>query len=373
MVVLAVFAYNLPIQPTAVPNGSWLGTGLVVSVGLCAPYLLRRRYPLRVFGAILIVAFAQVLLGVALIPADLVLLFALYGVATRFRWWVSFPAAAAVATWLLLAAVPLTHKGHLTIGDVGLLVVVIGWAWTWGTLVRIRRDHIDGLREHARQLERGRAAEARIVAAEERARIAREIHDIVSHSLSVVVVVADGAASKVHSEPDRARQAILAVRDTGRTALAEMRRMLGVLRDGEPGSRAPQPGITQLNRLVEDSRSAGLPVELTVRGDPVEVSAGLDLAVYRVVQEALTNVREHAGPSVSRVDVELDYHDNELEVRVTDDGRGVVGERARERPGHGLVGMRERIAAYGGSVRSTTRPSGGFEVTAVLPIGGVGR
>ena len=205
--------------------------------------------------------------------------------------------------------------------------------------------------------------------AAERARIAREIHDIVSHSLSVVVVMSDGAASKVDTEPERAKSAMLGVRDTGRSALTEMRRMLGVLRDDEPGSHAPQPGIAQLQRLVEDSKKTGLPVTLTIEGEPVPVSAGLDLTVYRIVQEALTNIHKHAG-SVRTVEVRLGFGESEVELRITDDGPGLDSGPGGESGGHGLVGMRERVAAYGGTLDAGLRPSGGFEVKAMLPKGG---
>jgi glucose-6-phosphate-specific signal transduction histidine kinase len=369
VVVSAVFAYNAPILPVYVTDGPRLVAAVVVSFGLCAPYLVRRHYPLAVFGGIFIAACVQLMLGPALIPADLMVLFAMYNVAIRLRWWASLPAAVAAALWLLIAVVPRLGQDYLDIGQLGLLIVVVAWAWTWGTLVRIRRDYIASLQERARQLEREREARAQIAAAEERARIAREIHDIVSHSLSVVVVMSGAALSKVDNEPERAKSAMLSVRDTGRSALAEMRRMLGVLRDDEPGSHAPQPGIAQLERLVEESRKAGLPVALTVEGEPAPVSAGLDLAVYRVVQEALTNVRKHAGPSMSRVEVRLRYGSTDLEVRIIDDGRGPSGP-AGERGGHGLVGMRERVATYGGTLRAGIRPSGGFEVATVLPIGG---
>jgi len=373
VVVLAMFAYNLPIQARYVPDGLWTGTGVVVSVGLCAPYVLRRRYPLIVFGIILLTAWLQLVLGVGNLPADIMLAFALYNVAVRFRWPVSVPAAAAVVLWVLFEVGPRLEEYYLSLADLGLLVLVVVTAWTWGTTVRIRRDYVDGLKERARQLERERESQARIVAAAERARIAREIHDIVSHSLNVMVLMADGASLKARTEPERAEKAMLTVRDTGRNALAEMRRMLGLLRDGEPGSHAPQPGIAQLGRLIEESRASGLPVEMTVQGEPVEVSAGVDLVVYRVVQEALTNARKHAGPSLGKVAVRLRYEGDSLEVRVTDDGRG-PGARPGGEPGggHGLVGMRERVAAYGGKLRTGPRPGGGFEVVATLPIGGGG-
>ena len=369
LVVLAVFLYSLPILPVYVADGPCLVALAAVSVALCVPYLLRRRYPLAVFGMIWAAAWVQLVLGAALIPADVMLLLAVYNVATRYRWGVSLPVALAVAAWLLVAVAPRLAEDFVDIGELVSLIALITLVWTWGTLVRVRRDYVASLQERARQLEREREAQAQIAVAEERSRIAREIHDIVSHSLSVVVVMSEGAASKVETDPERARSAMLGVRDTGRNALAEMRRMLGVLRDDEPGSHAPQPGIGELDQLVQESKKAGLPVTLMVEGAPVPVPAGVDLAVYRIVQEALTNVRKHAGAFVQNVEVRLDYGSPELEVRVTDDGQSVRGEADGQAVGHGLVGMRERVAAYGGTLRTGMRPSGGFEVTAVLPIG----
>lgn len=370
VVVLAVFLYNLPIQWASVPAGLWSGTGIVLSVGLCVPFLFRRRFPLGAFGVMLVFAFVQLLLGVGILWADVMLLFALHHLANRRQWKVSVPGGVVVVGWLLGIGVPLVLQGVLAVGDLGVLIISVAWAWTWGTLVRVRRDYIASLHERAQHLERERDAQAEIVAAQERARIAREIHDIVSHSLSVVVIVADGAASKAHSEPDRAKKAMESVRDTSRTALAEMRRMLGVLRPDEPGSQAPQPGTAQLAELVEQSQAAGLPVNMRVEGVPTDVSAGLGLVVYRVVQEALTNVRKHATPPLNHVEVTLVHRDTDLEIRVTDDGSPEHGTKQDAGTGHGLVGMRERVSAYGGTLRTGTRPSGGYEVVAQLPTGG---
>lgn len=368
VVVLAVFAYNLPIQLGSVPDHLWSGTGIVLSAGLCAPYLLRRRHPLGVFAVIQAVAFLQVALGMELLVADVMLLLAVYNVAVRTRWYVSASSAVVLIGWLLVAVVPTMERDHLSIGDVGVLVAVIIWAWTWGRLVQTRRRYIGSLRERAEQLEREKAAEAAIAASTERTRIAREIHDVVSHSLSVVVLMSDGAAAKVDTEPAQAKAAMLGVRDTGRTALADMRRMLGVLRDNEPGSHAPQPGIAQLGRLVEDSVAAGLPVSFTLEGDAEPVPASVDLAVFRIVQEALTNARQHAGPDVTRVDVRIRHRQEAIEVSITDDGRGPV-EAEERRTGHGLIGMRERVAAHGGTLCTDGRPGGGFTVVATVPTG----
>jgi signal transduction histidine kinase len=372
VVVAAVFGYNLlVIGPFPAPEDrpAFLVL-LAVSVLLCAPYPFRRRYPFAVFGVMFLAACAQIPFGegFTILIADVMLVFAVHHIATRFRT-AGVPAAALVAVWLPLAAEPMLRVGNMSLDTVVLLELLIVWAWTWGTLVRVRRAHVAGLRERALQLERDRDAQARIAAARERARIAREIHDVIAHSLGVMVVVADGASMTVHTDPERARRAMIRVRDTGRTAMAETRRMLDVLRDDEPGEPelAPQPGTARLERLVEDSRAAGVPAALTVEGEPVPLAPGLDLAVYRVAQEALTNVRKHAGPELTRAEVALTYRDREVEVRVTDDGRGSAGAAAG---GHGLVGMRERVAACGGTVHAGDRPGGGFEVVAVVPTGG---
>lgn len=367
LVAVVVFTYGLPILPVYSMNLMSLALTGVISAGMCGAYLFRRRHPLRVFTVLLLLAFVHVLLGTPVIAADFLLLLAVYNVATRAGWVVSLGCAVTLVGWLLLAVGPKVDVLYLNVGQLVQFVLIIVVVWSWGRLVGTRRNYVTGLQERARQLERERETQAYIAAAEERTRIAREIHDVVSHGLSAMVVMADAAASTVEAEPERARSAMLTVRDTGRTALAEMRRMLGVLRDDEPGSRAPQPGINQLEQLVEEARTAGLPVGLTMEGPPAPVSAGVDLAVYRIVQEALTNVRKHAGPEVEAVDVRLRYGDGELEVQVTDDGQGTAGSADVVPRSHGLVGMRERVAAYDGTLHTGPRPSGGFKVAAVLP------
>ena len=362
LVVIVVFAYNLPILPLYA-DGVVTSLGLaLVSVVLCLPHLWRRRHPLGALGATLIAACAQVAFSTPLLPADVMLLLAVYHVATRYRWRASLACMLLVVAWLLVAVIPHLGRDFIDVGQLGLLVVVTLWVWTWGTLVWTRREHVAGLRERAEQAERERETNARIAVSDERARIAREIHDIVSHSLSVVVVMSDGAAAKVDTDPDQAKEAMLRVRDTGRTALAEMRRMLGVLRNDEPGSHAPQPGVAQLDGLIAQSRAAGLPVTFTVTGEPTPLSQGAELTLYRVVQEALTNARKHAGPA-ARTTVDLAYRPDGVEVRVRDDGRGPAGETG----GHGLAGMRARVATHGGTLATGPGRGGGFEVVAVLP------
>lgn len=370
LVALAVFLYTLPILPGQVPPSDQASWRLAVLVGLaaviCGAHLIRRRHPVLALGVMVVAATAQLAVSpqAGLIAADVMLALAVYNLATRFRWQVSVFGAGVVALWLLAAVQGLLRDRALDLGEAGLLLVVIGWAWTWGALVRARREHIAGLRERAEQLERERDALARVAVVEERARIAREIHDIVSHGLSVVVVLAEGAATRVRTDPEQAGKAMLTVRDTGRSALADMRRMLDVLRADEPGSHAPQPGVAQLPELVARSVAAGLPATLTIVGTSMALAAGLELTVYRIVQESLTNVGKHAGPALTRVQVQLHYGANELTVRVCDDGSGPGRD---VRTGHGLAGMRERVAAHGGRLTTGGRPRGGFEVAATLP------
>jgi len=205
----------------------------------------------------------------------------------------------------------------------------------------------------------------------ERARIARELHDVIAHNVSVMVVQADGASYALDADPGRAREALAAISATGRQALAEMRRLLGVLRreeDGGASERAPQPGIGELGELLDQARGAGLPVSFTVEGEPHPLPGGIALTAYRIVQESLTNTRKHAGPMAS-ASVTLRYADTALVLAISDDGRGDLGGAAMpEATGHGLTGMRERVAACGGSVAAGPRPGGGFEVVATLPL-----
>ena len=210
-----------------------------------------------------------------------------------------------------------------------------------------------------------------IAAAAERARIARELHDIVTHSVSVMVAQADGATFAMADNPDRAREAMGVVARTGRETLAELRQLLGVLRTVDTETEMePQPGVEQIPELVERLRDAGLAVYLDVDGAPRAIPAGLGLATYRIVQEALTNTFHHAGRE-ARACVRLAYFDDAIEVRVDDDGAAAprpVNGTASVPAGHGLVGMRERAAMYGGSLRTGYRPEGGFEIDAHFPI-----
>ncbi|WP_051571017.1 sensor histidine kinase [Cryptosporangium arvum] len=240
-------------------------------------------------------------------------------------------------------------------------------AWLWGGVVHARHAYLQEALDRASRLERERDALARLAVVEERGRIARDLHDVVAHSLSVVVLQADGARHVLESDPARAAVALETIGRTGREATAEMRRLLGVLRSPEAASRTPQPDLGQLETLVGQVRESGLPVTLRVSGDLSGVPAGAGLSAYRIVQEALTNTVKHGGPSASAA-VSLEVRPDGLSVSVVDDGRGAAA--ADDGAGLGLLGMRERAAAVGGEVTAAPRSGGGFAVTAWLPASG---
>jgi signal transduction histidine kinase len=273
-------------------------------------------------------------------------------------------AGAALVLATLLIVVGVDTEGSWT--DALTTAPVIGVAWLIGHIYRNNTMRTAELRERAERLEREREANARAAVAEERTRIAREMHDVVAHSLSVMVVQAEAAEEMIGIDPERARKPLAAVQETGRGALTELRRMLGVLReiDAAP-DLAPQPGLAGLEDLVAHVRDAGLPVTLRVEGDPRPLSPTGDLQAYRIVQEALTNALKHAGPA--RAEVLVRYEPADLVIEVTDDGRGY--DPNTDGGGHGLIGMRERVAVCGGEMSAGRRAQGGFQVVARLPIG----
>jgi signal transduction histidine kinase len=364
------------------PGGGRLLITLPFTLGMVVPVIFRRMYPVAAFAAVIAAGALQVLLLRRPIGADLAVLIVLYTLAASRPRRISLRGLA-----ICLAGQPPPSGGGIRstpwtgLYTVGVETALFGGpvllAWLLGDSVRWRRGYYQALEEKAARLERERDAQAQVAAAAERARIAREIHDVVAHNVSVMVVQADGAAFALDASPQRAADALAAISATGRRALAEMRSLLGVLRDpaGRDGDRAagpelaPQPGIDELSELLGQARAAGLPVSLTVSGVSRPVPQGEALAVYRVVQESLTNVRKHAGPGVTAA-VSLGYAEEGLVIRVTDDGRGaVINESAiPDGGGHGLAGMRERIELYGGSVRTRSRPGGGYEVVARLPL-----
>jgi signal transduction histidine kinase len=251
-------------------------------------------------------------------------------------------------------------------GNLGVLAA----AWVLGRFAHNYRAYAARLEERTAELEQAREELARRAVADERLRLARELHDVVAHAMSVIAVQSGVGAHIATTQPNEARRSLAAIEATSRAALTELRRLLGVLRqEGEPeGDLAPVPGLADLDGLLAELGKAGLAVRLQVEGKPAPLPAGVDLSAYRIVQEALTNVVKHAGPARARVVV--GYRDQDVTVEVTDDGRGTVtsGSDGRAGTGHGLIGMRERVAAFGGDLEVGPRPAGGFRVAARLPL-----
>ena len=270
--------------------------------------------------------------------------------------------AAAVA--VTSAAVPaMQTRGEILFG-----AAVVGGVWLAGRYAGGRQRNADRMTSYAARLEREQDRLAQEALADERARIARELHDVIAHSVSVMGVQAGAARLSMDTDPDRVRPVLISIEETAREAIGELRRMLGVLRsDGQPQELAPQPGLADLPRLLAQSREARVNVTLTVEGEPVFLPAGVDLAAYRIVQEALTNVRKHAAPCAASV--RITYADSRVMLEVRDTGTQALRPDAGKNGGHGLVGMRERAAVYGGTLQAAPDTAGGFRVSAVLPVG----
>ena len=238
-------------------------------------------------------------------------------------------------------------------------------AWLVGRDLRRRRQRVAELEDRAERLEREREEQAQLAVAEERGRIARELHDVIAHGVSVIVVQAQAGPHLV-GDPQRVIGVFRAIESSGRDALVELRRLLGILRsEDEQLAIGPQPGLGSLQSLVEQMRASGLPVQLRIEGEPVHLPAGIDLSAYRIVQEALTNVVKHAGDAAA--EVVIHYRARALELDVIDDGDGRAPNANGS--GHGLIGMRERVALYGGTLKTGTREDGGYVVHARLPFG----
>jgi signal transduction histidine kinase len=331
--------------------------GLVLALSLA----WRRRAPLIVLAVAIaasVVANFAVVLDAATTPA-VALVVAVYSVgahAERVREWIGLAGVAA-----LIAA---NAAEQLSLGDLLLIAMILGGAWLAGRAMRHRRERERTLERLTVDLEREREEKARAAVAEERVRIARELHDVVAHAISVIVLQARGGRRSLATDPAEARVALNTIEEMGTQALAEMRRLLGMLRrDDEEIALAPQPSLRYLDTLAAQIREAGLPVDFSVEGEPIELPPGVDLSAYRIVQEALTNALKHAGPATARVVVR--YGKDDLELEIADTGPGAA---ASDGEGHGLVGMRERVSLYGGRLETGPRDGGGFAVRARLPL-----
>jgi signal transduction histidine kinase len=333
-------------------------------LGHTLPIALRRRFPVPVLAWALATGLAFASLRLNLVSLGLAVLVYVYTVASRCPRRVSV--AGLAATVAMLLAVFLVRPR--AIGDRGTVVIdclTVAAAWWLGDATRRRQEAIGAARERAVELERAREELARRAVVEEQLRIARELHDVVAHSMSIIAVQSGVGAHVLDSQPEEARKALTAIEVTSRQALTEMRRLLGVLRqEAEPsGSLTPTPGLAEVDALAAEVARAGARVEVRIEGTRPELPPGLDLSAYRIVQEALTNVVRHAGPATARVRIR--YAPQSVDVEVVDDGRG---GNPRPGDGHGIAGMRERAALYGGTLHAGPRPGGGFRVAARLPV-----
>ena len=336
-------------------------------LAMTLPLVFRRRWPLPVLVATLFWATvtgaawdlfddAAVGMGVLLVAAYAVAAYrelrgAAIGGATLLAW------GAAAMVW-----------DDVPFGDYLFVAIILGGVWAAGRTVRSRRQLAVALADKNVLLEHEQEARAKQAVAEERTRIARELHDVVAHNVSVMVVQAGAERRSLGDDRPATREALEAIEQTGRQALTEMRRLLGMLRkDDDELALAPQPSMEHLELLVSQVREAGMPVELEVEGEPEPLPAGVDLSAYRIVQEALTNALKHAGPA--RALVRVRYRRDELELEILDDGPGPAADATNGAGGHGLIGMRERVSMFGGDLAAGERSGGGYSVHARLPLG----
>jgi len=348
------------------PGGPRLVLALAAFVSLGA-LAWRRRAPLAsALVALGVVALVSLFWRSDGVWGPIAMLIAIYSVA---RHCAVGGALAGAGLALAAGALATAHEPNENVGQflgnyLFIALLMIGTPWASGRAVRSRQLRAVALEDRNVALERESEERARAAVAEERLRIARELHDVVGHSLGVIVVQAGAERATLSGAQESTRETLITIEQAGREALGEMRRLLEMMRrDDEEVALAPQPSLTHLDTLVEKVRAAGLPVDLHVAGLPVPLPPGVDLSAYRIVQEALTNALKHAGPA--RVRVTVSYQQDGLELEIADDGTGDTGDPDG---GHGLIGMRERVALYGGSLRTGARPEGGYSVGVRLPF-----
>ena len=348
----------------------WAG---ILASTLVVPLLWRRTHPVPAASAYVLLSLLQFGLGLTLMPVNLTALIMLYSLAAFAPRWAGMTGLVFGLSGALMMAIRTTSNAGRLGTDTTLVAMfggtLVGISWLLGRATRQRRFTLEQMRERAERLEREQLQERALAQADERASIAREMHDIIAHSLSVIIAQADGARYAAPNNPQLAIDTLELVSEQGRTALDEMRRLLGVLRTGEISETAPTPGLEALSVPVAAATAAGIPVEVDWHGTAKgSLPAGAELVAYRVVQEALTNTIKHAGPG-ARARVELRWQANGLEIDVRDDGRGAASSiMTRPEPsGQGLRGMRERVSLYGGNFAAGPSSGGGFRVRADLP------
>jgi signal transduction histidine kinase len=363
--VVAALEIGFSSEPSEVSRPLLGAMALVTTAAL----VWRRRAPfasaLVVFGTLTLVAVFWQTSGLWM---ALVAVVAVYSVAAHTE---RLPALIAAGLWCVGGALPIAQEDNRDIWDfVGnylfFALLLTAAPWIAGRVVRRRQARAAQLQERVVAVERESDERARAAVGEERLRIARELHDVVGHALGVIVVQAGAERATLSRAPDSTHDTLLTIERTGRAALGEMRRLLDLMRGaGDDIALAPQPTLEQLPRLIDELRAAGLPVEVRIEGRPRPLAPGVDLAVYRIVQEALTNTLKHSGRARARVTIR--YAAAGLELEITDDGAASAGPADGD--GHGLIGMRERVALHHGSLATGALPGGGFAVTARLPYG----
>jgi signal transduction histidine kinase len=358
---------DLPEGGTDARNPSLDTLGVVLALLQTVPLVWRRVAPVLVLAVCSLAMFLFFFLGYLPSFASFGFLLALYTVAAHRERKISIPAAVASVVVVLLLLIgskePFELEPFFAEG------LVVGAVWFIGDGLRTKRSQVTNLVDRATRLEREREEAAQKAVTEERRVIARELHDMVAHKVSVIVAQSAAAQRVIDDNPEEGRLALRSIEDSGRETLVEMRRLLGLLRtqDDRPDVRDPQQGLGDIGTLLSQVREAGLLVRLTVEGAPRPLPAGLDLSAFRIVQEALTNVLKHAGPADAAVVIR--YAESSLHLTITDDGCGFDAEDPdplRARYGH--LGMRERVGLFGGSLQVGPRPGAGYEVVASLPL-----
>lgn len=370
-----IFGIQSGLNPAGGSLFAVVGTliNLTAAIGMPLAVIWRANRPVLSTGITAGLALSHFSTGVLLMPVDLLIFVSLYSITVYGpRKYSTGSLFLALAGGLLISlSAGVAVRGIEGLFIVGLLLLLsatlVLLSWGAGLLRRSRLEQRETLRERARRLERERDQQAQIATVAERNRIAREMHDIVAHSLSVVVAQADGGRYAAQTDPQAATRALETIAETSRAALADMRRILGVLRDedGETTKLLPQPADSDLTALIAQVKDAGLPVSQVTIGAPRHLPAGTGVAIYRIVQESLTNILKHAGPQATAI-VTTAWSPVGLSVTIDDDGRGAAA--ASDGSGHGLVGMRERAAMLGGTLSAGPKPGGGFRVIAHVPL-----
>ncbi|MET9226814.1 sensor histidine kinase [Lentzea sp. NPDC003310] len=368
--ILLIFDMGFAI--TAVDKGVSFSAYLAVTALMLGPLPFRRYHPLGTSYLILGGAFLQLFThgginGLPVRMSDFALAIALYTLVA----YTNRKTALVYSGWLLAGTL---LWGIFQVGEIQavflvfLVFVIFGFSWAMGEFIGARRAYQREMEQRLVLLETERDQQARIAVGEERSRIARELHDVVAHAVSVMIVHADGAAYTIRTQPEVAENAVRTIADTGRLALTEMRRLLGVLRSEDAETQwAPQPDARGVVELAENARAAGVPVRLEITGDVDDLPVGVGLSIYRIVQEALTNTIKHAGSGTTAL-VRLARSPEELRLEVTDNGFGTPHDVVKVSGGNGLIGMRERAAVLGGEFEAGPNPGGGWRVRATFPL-----